>query len=233
MEAAFAAAGIRSTSGTANKSEDVYAPDDSSTGGSSVSWVPQTASKDQWRNYGDQQTVVKTEQQTLPYAMDYSSATSSSRAAEMESESPTEYGRESPEVQTESAKRPEFLIRKSGAQHVGMYSGNSYLASTRASALSVLGISIDLADLQGRPEPARSQSFISVHAPAEFTENNPLDDSIQSFLMSISRHAPPSVLQLTLPDKEEALMLIEWHLMATHPYLPILHKPTFMAEVRS
>ncbi|KAK6522863.1 hypothetical protein TWF281_002293 [Arthrobotrys megalospora] len=127
--------------------------------------------------------------------------------------------------------RPAFLIRKSGAQaHVGMYTGNSYMTSTRASALSVLGISIDLADLQGVQEPARSLNYVPVDGHMDFRDVNPLDDSLQSFLMSTSGHAPASVLRLSLPSKEEALMLIEWNWMATQPYLPIVHKPTFLAE---
>ncbi|KAF3913911.1 hypothetical protein ABW21_db0205271 [Orbilia brochopaga] len=111
-----------------------------------------------------------------------------------------------------------------------MYSGNSYMTSTRASALSVLGISIDLADLAGRPEPARTLNKIPINAPLNFDQPNPLDDSLQSFLMSTSRHAPASVLQLNLPSREEAKMLVEWNWFATQPYLPIIHKPTFMAE---
>ncbi|EWC43603.1 hypothetical protein DRE_01490 [Drechslerella stenobrocha 248] len=196
----------------------------SSASGSTLEWGTQNDSKDPWATT-DHIAAVKMEQQTtLPFSMDYSSG------GQQEPPASTTPVSTSPNREGDPNGRPAFLIQKCGASHVGLYSGNSYMASTRASALSVLGITIDLADMQGVPEPARSLNHIPVNSYMDFTELNPLDDSLQSFLMSTSRHAPVSVLQLSLPSKEEALMLVEWNFMVTQPYLPLLHKPTFMAE---
>ncbi|KAK6539268.1 hypothetical protein TWF694_009503 [Orbilia ellipsospora] len=194
----------------------------SSASGSTLGWSGQVDNKDQWQPV--EQAPVKLEQHTLPYSMDYNPHQESSPTNNHPNErspslnEPDPYG------------RPSFLVRKSGAQHVNMYSGNSYMASTRASALSVLGISIDLADIQGVPEPARVLNYVPVDAKFDYSDANPLDDSLRSFLMSVSRYAPPSILQLGLPSKEEALMLVEWNFAVTQPYLPILHRPTYMAE---
>ncbi|EPS35123.1 hypothetical protein H072_11612 [Dactylellina haptotyla CBS 200.50] len=193
----------------------------SSASGSTLGWSNQADSKDPWQ--APEQSSVKLEQHTLPFAMDYNPHKENSPVNGEPTRSPS---REEPDPNG----RPAFLVRKSGTQHINMYSGNSYMTSTRASALSVLGISIDIADIQGIPEPARSLNYIPINAQMDFTEANPLDDSLQSFLMSVSRYAPVSILQLGLPSKEEALMLMEWNFAFTQPYLPILHKPTFMAE---
>ncbi|KAK6340170.1 hypothetical protein TWF730_001938 [Orbilia blumenaviensis] len=212
MEALLQAGGLASPGGKSH--------DGSSTSSSNVGWNP--SDKDHWRS--SESGTIKLEQQTLPYSMDYSGH------HEPNSHTPRT-GRSPIREENDVHGRPAFLVRKSGAQaHVGVYSGNSCMTSTRASALSVLGISIDLADLQGVPEPARSLNYISVDGHMDFKDMNPLDDSLQSFLMSTSGHAPASVLRLSLPSKEEALMLIEWNWVATQPYLPIVHKPTFMAE---
>ncbi|RVD87004.1 uncharacterized protein DFL_005253 [Arthrobotrys flagrans] len=213
MEALLQAGGLASPG---NKSHD-----GSSTSSSNVGWNP--ADKDRWR--AGEPGPIKMEQQSLQFSMDYPNG-----HHEPNSHTPRT-GRSPNREESDPHGRPAFLIRKSGAQaHVGMYSGNSYMTSTRASALSVLGISIDLADLQGVPEPARSLNYIPVDGHVDFKDVNPLDDSLQSFLMSTSGHAPASVLRLSLPSKEEALMLIEWNWVTTQPYLPIVHKPTFLAE---
>ncbi|KAF3921547.1 hypothetical protein AA313_de0202408 [Arthrobotrys entomopaga] len=195
----------------------------SSASGSTLGWSGQADNKDHWQTLD--QPPVKMEQHTLPYSMDYNPHRESSPSNNIPSETsptlsePDLYG------------RPAFLIRKSGTQHVNMCSGSSYMASTRASALSVLGISIDLADIQGVPEPARALNYIPVDARFDYNDMNPLNDSLRSYLMSVSRYAPASILQLGLPSKEEALMLVEWNFAVTQPYLPILHRPTYMAEV--
>ncbi|KAF3932678.1 hypothetical protein ABW19_dt0202533 [Dactylella cylindrospora] len=215
MEALLAAGGLASPGKQSH--------DGSSTSGSTFGWTTQSENKDQWTS--DQ--GVKMEQQTLTYPIDYNPGDSIQQGTQdlRLSRSPNR------SVEPDPNGRPAFLVQKSGTHLVGLDAMNtSYMNSTRASALSVLGISIDLADLQGVAEPARSVNYIPVNAHVDFVEANPLDDSLQSCLMSSSQHAPASAKRLALPSKEEALMLVEWNFAATHPYLPLLHKPTFMAE---
>jgi len=128
-------------------------------------------------------------------------------------------------------KKPIWKGRSSGDQLIGMYSSNSYLNSMRASALTVLGIDIDLGDLLGSNEPRSSHNWMSPNQEKQYSDSNNLDDSLSSFLLSAFNAPHPTLRKLELPPRAEAMMLVEFYFATTHPYLPLLHKPSFLAEV--
>lgn len=132
---------------------------------------------------------------------------------------------------TQDTKKPIWKTRSSGDQLIGMYSGSSYLNSMRSSALTVLGIEIDLGDLLGSNESPSSRNWMSPNQEKQYSDSNNLDDSLGSFLHSAFNSTQTSQTKLELPSRVEALMLVEFYFATTHPYLPLLHKPSFLAEV--
>lgn len=104
-----------------------------------------------------------------------------------------------------------------GSHYLGISSGSSYLSSIKASALSLLGIDIDLSDLDPT-EP--------VHP------SNANDESFSSCLSTIF-NVNPNVPKVELPPLEEAHKYVTWFFTVSHPYLPILHQQTFTKMVIS
>lgn len=102
-----------------------------------------------------------------------------------------------------------------GSHYLGISSGSSYLSSIKASALSLLGIDIDLSDL----DPSE---------PAHPTNAN--DESFSSCLSTIF-NVNPNVPKVELPPLEEAHKYVNWFFTVSHPYLPILHQQTFKKMV--
>ena len=117
---------------------------------------------------------------------------------------------------------PEFRSGLAGDNYLGVSSGNSFLSSIRGTALNVLGMEIDLADymsadlddpdLSRQDEPVYNKSYHAFVRTA-FSPNPKLQ-------------APP------LPPKKEGLTYGQWYFRVINPYLPFLHKPTFMSMVR-
>lgn len=115
-------------------------------------------------------------------------------------------------------KGSSFRQGYTGTHYLGISSGNSYLSSMKDTALKLLGIDIDLSLLD----------------PSEPNNRTAADDALDadggsslSCMFNIS--SPPPA---PLPEKEEGIRLIDYYFMISHPYLPILHKPTFMKLVR-
>ncbi|KAL7268445.1 hypothetical protein RUND412_008932 [Rhizina undulata] len=119
-----------------------------------------------------------------------------------------------PDKLCQTMRSGSFRPGNMGAHYLGISSGNSYLSSMKASALSLLGIDIDLSDLDPN-EPARRDGVSSN------------DESYGSCLATIF-NVNPNVSKVELPPKEEAMGYVDWFFHVSHPYLPILHKPTFV-----
>lgn len=105
-----------------------------------------------------------------------------------------------------------------GTHYLGMSSGNSYLSSMKDKALKLLGIEIDLSLLDPSEPNNRSDA----------TQPDGDDITTLSTMFNITGTSVAS-----LPEKDEGLRLIEYYFMISHPYLPILHKPSFMKFVRA
>ena len=88
----------------------------------------------------------------------------------------------------------------------------------RETALSLLGVNIDLSALDPS-EPAR---------PSSTTR---LDESFGSCLATIF-NANPNEPKVELPAQAEGMQYLQYFFKISHPYLPILHRPTFLRMVR-
>lgn len=117
---------------------------------------------------------------------------------------------------------PEFRKGLHGDNYLGVSSGNSFLSSIRGTSLNVLGMEINIADFASTDLDGPVQPSL---------QREPLyNKSYQSFVMS-AFGINPRLEKVALPPKTEGLTYAQWYFRALNPYLPTLHKPTFMALV--
>ncbi len=117
---------------------------------------------------------------------------------------------------------PEFRDGLSGNNYLGVSTGNSLLSSIRGTSMNVLGMEIDLADYMSadldEPDPA--------HAGTQPVYNKSYRAFVQTaFGMS------HKLAKVELPPKSEGLNYAQVYFRVTNPYLPVIHKPSFMATV--
>ncbi|KAI9781309.1 MAG: hypothetical protein M1839_006102 [Geoglossum umbratile] len=115
---------------------------------------------------------------------------------------------------------PVFRAGCHGDNYLGISSGSSYLSSIKGTALSVLGMEIDIAD------------FTSLDLDEPFSGSPPsgidlYNKSYGSFLQSIF-NVNPKMTKTALPARHNGLTYADWYFRVINPYVPILHKPTFM-----
>lgn len=108
-----------------------------------------------------------------------------------------------------------------GDNYLGVSSGLSSLSAIRGTALSVLGMEIDIADF----------SSSDVDEPLSPGLGQGLyNKSYQSFLRS-AMNVNPKVEKVNLPPKDSGLTYSLWYLRVLNPYIPVLHEPTFTSLV--
>lgn len=108
---------------------------------------------------------------------------------------------------------------RSGGYYLGLSSGASTIHSMRDSALSVLGIEIDLSDVD----------------PTDTSHPNIEDgigESYASCLASIFNANPRAPQNLELPSRADCMECAEWFFIFSYSYLPVVHRQTFMKQVR-
>jgi len=101
--------------------------------------------------------------------------------------------------------------------YLGISAGNSYLSSMKETALSLLGVNIDL-------------SVLDPNEPSKHSGSTRLDETYGSCLSTIF-NLNPNVPKAELPPQAEGIQYVHYFFMISHPYLPILHKPTFLQMV--
>ncbi|KAL8919316.1 MAG: hypothetical protein Q9172_005037 [Xanthocarpia lactea] len=117
------------------------------------------------------------------------------------------------------SRLPDFRSGLTGENYLGVSSGNSLVSSIRGTSLNVLGMEINLAD----------------YMHADLDEPNPLDyekkpiynKSYYAFILT-AFSAKPKPEEVGLPPREEAMKCTEWFFKVVYPYLPVLHRPSFM-----
>ena len=119
---------------------------------------------------------------------------------------------------------PEFRDGLAGDNYLGVSSGNSFISSIRGTAMNVLGAEIDLADYMS---PDMDEPDAST-----FGSEYPLNKSYRAFVQT-AYNAGPKPGKVELPPENEGRTYAEWYFRVINPYLPILHKPSFVAMVRS
>ncbi len=117
---------------------------------------------------------------------------------------------------------PEFRSGLAGDNYLGVSSGNSFLSSIRGTTLNVLGMEIDLADYTSAdlddPDPSRPQ-------------DEPVYNKSYHAFVRTAFGANPKPQKPSLPLKKEGLTYAQWYFRVINPYLPFLHKPSFMTMV--
>jgi len=106
-------------------------------------------------------------------------------------------------------------------EHLGVSMDSLYLSEIKGTALSILGMTIDIADFQSddMDEPEKISSHQTIY-----------NKSYQAFLQS-TLNINPRLEGVSLPPKEEAFTYCMWYFRVINPFVPLLHKPTFMKLV--
>ena len=124
---------------------------------------------------------------------------------------------------TNSCRLPNFRGGLAGNNYLGVSSGNSLLSSIRGTALSVLGMEIDIADYVSPDLDEPDPSVLLTR---------PLHNKSYHAFVQTAFSTGPKLEKVELPPKDEGLTYAQWFFRVINPYLPILHKPTFMTLVR-
>jgi hypothetical protein len=117
-----------------------------------------------------------------------------------------------------------FVDSRPADSHLGVSSDSAPLSSIKGTQLSILGTSIDITsfDAPDVDEP-----------PRDAKATQPLyNKSLQAFLQSTMNVNPP-LENIQLPPREEGFTYSEWYFLMIFPFLPVLHKPSYMKLVSS
>lgn len=125
--------------------------------------------------------------------------------------------------QQETKALPAFRAGCTGDNYLGVSPGNSHLSSIKGTALSILGMEIDIADFDS---PDMDEPDSSIFHPQLYNK------SYQSFLQS-TLNINPRIEKCELPPRQDGFTYVQWFFRVISPYMPLLHKPTFMKLVCS
>lgn len=114
-----------------------------------------------------------------------------------------------------------FRAGFTGDNYLGINPGNSTLSSIKGTALSILGMEIDIADFDSLD---MDEPDSSVFHPQLYNK------SYQSFLQT-ALNINPRIEKVDLPTKEDGMTYVQWYFRVLNPYLPLLHKPSFFKLV--
>jgi hypothetical protein len=116
-----------------------------------------------------------------------------------------------------------FLEARPADSHLGIGSAdNAPLSSFKGTKLSILGTTIDITSFDA-PD-------IDEPAPDAKASQPLYNKSVQAFLQS-TMNINPHLDDITLPARKEGFTYSEWYFLMIFPFLPILHKPTYMKLV--
>jgi hypothetical protein len=102
-------------------------------------------------------------------------------------------------------------------------SDSAPLSSIKGTTLSILGTTIDITsfDAPDMDEP-----------PPGTPIGSPLyNKSVMAFLQSVL-NINPQLDNVDLPSRSDAFTYAEWYFLMVSPFLPVLHKPSFLQLVR-
>ena len=101
---------------------------------------------------------------------------------------------------------------------LGVCNDKAPLSSIKGTTLSILGSTIDVnsfdvSDMDERPPNAAARTPL-------------YNKSLQAMMQTALNVNPP--LHVEYPPKSDAFTYAEWYFLMIYPFLPVLHKPTFM-----
>jgi hypothetical protein len=106
--------------------------------------------------------------------------------------------------------------------YLGVLTDSNTLSSIKGTKLSILGTTIDVAsfDAPDMDEPAPGTS------PGAPLYNKSLVSFLQSTL-----GVNPKLEHVDLPSRQDAFSYSEWYFLMVWPFMPVLHKPSFLKLV--
>jgi TolA-binding protein len=116
---------------------------------------------------------------------------------------------------------PAFRAEFSDDKYLGVSPGNSNLTSIKGTALSILGMKIDIADFDSLD---MDEPDSAVFHPQLYNK------SYQAFLQS-ALNINPRIEKVELPSRDDGFTYADWYFRVLNPYLPLLHKGTFFKLV--
>lgn len=120
------------------------------------------------------------------------------------------------------AALPAYRAGCMGDNYLGVSPGSSHLSGIKGTALSILGMEIDIADFQST-DMDEPESLDLPHQPL-------YNKSYQSFLQSAWNHNP-KIERIDLPTRANGFTYAQWYFRVVNPYCPLLHKGIFMRLV--
>ena len=120
------------------------------------------------------------------------------------------------------SRLPDFRNGLTGENYLGVSSGNSLVSSIRGTSLNVLGMEIDLADYM--------HADLDEPDPSDYEKKPVYNKSYYAFILT-AFGAKPKPQEIGLPSREEGMKCAEWFFKVVSPYLPVLHRPSFMKLV--
>ena len=118
---------------------------------------------------------------------------------------------------------PEFRSGLAGNNYLGVSTGSSLLSSIRGTSMNVLGIEIDLADYMSADLDEPDSAPTGTRPPV-------YNKSYQAFVQT-AFSTRPKISKVELPPRNEGINYAHVYFRVTNPYVPVVHKPSFMATV--
>lgn len=121
------------------------------------------------------------------------------------------------------SRLPDFRTGLGGNNYLGVSTGSSLLSSIRGTSMNVLGMEIDLADYMSadldEPDPILGGNGSPVY-----------NKSYQAFVQT-AFGTSPKLSKVELPPRSEGINYAQVYFRLTSPYVPVVHRPSFMATV--
>jgi hypothetical protein len=105
--------------------------------------------------------------------------------------------------------------------HLGVGADQAPLSSMKGTTLSILGSTIDIGSFEA-PDMDEPGPGAQARSPL-------YNKSVQAFMQSCTNVNPQ--LHVDYPPRTDAFTYAEWYFLMIYPFIPVLHKPTFMAMV--
>ena len=118
---------------------------------------------------------------------------------------------------------PEFRSGLAGNNYLGVSTASSLLSSIRGTSMNVLGIEIDLADYMSADLDEPDSAPTGTRPPV-------YNKSYQAFVQT-AFSTSPKLSKVELPPRSEGMNYAHVYFRVTNPYVPVIHKPSFMATV--
>ena len=121
------------------------------------------------------------------------------------------------------SRLPNFRSGLAGNNYLGVSTGSSLLSAIRGTSMNVLGMEIDLADYMS-PDLDEPDATRAGHRPPVYNK------SYAAFVQT-SFGTSPKLSKVELPPRSEGINYAHVYFRVTNPYIPVVHRPSFMATV--